>query len=705
MKRRLLAAAVVPLGAIAFFALSWVFVDWSDEGSSGYAGGVTLRDSSGGILRVLLGPGDVDCRPFYRADGNDWIVKALVAAEDGEFWRHRGVRPLSVARAAFQNLTHGRRLSGASTITMQTVRLIRPHPKSYWWKWKEAVMALKMERVKDKLWIISQYLNRAPFGSNLVGVEAAAQGWFGKGAKELGLGEAAMLAGMVQAPSRYRPDRCRERALKRREYVLERMRELGMIDGRQLSAARGVLPEIRRSKRPFAAPHYCDWYLRRLGEDAGGDRTTPLDPDVQRICENAVNAAAAKSGCACAAVVTRVRDGEVVAMACSGDYFDGRDGQVNTAVSPRPAGSTLKPFLAALAMDSGTVAPDERLKDAPQSFKGYRPANFDGRHRGRVSLRDALVLSLNLPFVRLLNRVGVEKFGARLRRLGFSGLPDDLSRTGLGMAVGNVEVTLAELTAAYGTVARGGAAVDGSTVFSPAACYIVSEMLSGGERAGAALGHVADVDAARFAWKTGTSSAYRDAWTVAWNPEYAVGVWCGHKRGGFGDRSVVGAKAAAPVCWKISRQLRRTPWFREPPGVVHRKICSFSGLAASADCPETEDGLAIDGSSPATPCEMHRRGADGRVTVLEDRGDELFILRPEDGAEIKKIPGALDQRLICQAAGDAADATVWWFVDGKPAGKSPGKDAVAVEVGVGEHVITCSNSSGGCDEVKVKITD
>ena len=155
------------------------------------------------------------------------------------------MRPLSIVRAAFQNVAGGRRVSGASTITMQAVRLIKPHPKTFWWKWKEAVMALKMERLKSKAWIITQYLNRAPFGSNLVGIEAAAQGWLGKGAKDLGIGEAAMLAGMVQAPSRFRPDRHYDRALKRRDYVLGRMLTLGMIDEEQFEGAKSVKPQKR----------------------------------------------------------------------------------------------------------------------------------------------------------------------------------------------------------------------------------------------------------------------------------------------------------------------------------------------------------------------------------------------------------------------------------------------------------------------------
>ena len=207
-------AAAGTLSAIVFAALSWTFIDWTDEGADRYPGGTVVRDDAGNVLRVSLGEDDTDCRPYYTASAEDWIVKAVVASEDGAYWTHHGVRPLSILRAACQNIFYRRRISGASTISMQAVRLMRPHPKTLWEKWKEIVRAAKMERVKTKEWILSQYLNRAPYGSNLVGIEAAAQGWFGKGAKELGLGEAAMLAGMVQAPSRFRPDRGYEKAIK-----------------------------------------------------------------------------------------------------------------------------------------------------------------------------------------------------------------------------------------------------------------------------------------------------------------------------------------------------------------------------------------------------------------------------------------------------------------------------------------------------------
>ena len=609
----------------------------------------------------------------------------MIASEDSTFFEHRGVRPLSVLRALWQNVTCRRRISGASTITMQAVRLIEPHPKNLFEKYVEAIKALKMERERDKLWILSQYLNRAPFGSNLVGIEAAAQGWFGHSAKNLGLGEAACLAGMVQAPSRFRPDRAFDLALKRREYVLGRMLELGFITADQREAASSVRPVLCRSPRPFREPYFCDFALAELGRDRSGQRRygdfrTALDADIQSTCNAVVNAAAKENGASAAVVVLKVATGEVVALACSGNYFDPTNGQFNTALAPRPAGSTLKPLLAALAYDRGLVTPETMLSDVPVAYKGYRPSNFDARFRGLVSVRDALILSLNLPFVRLLDEVGVREFGTCLRSLGLRHMTRPDSEYGLGMAIGNVELSLVELVRAYGVIARGG-----GEVFTREAAYLVSEDLSGDERSFASLGHIADVEVPRFAWKTGTSAGFRDAWTVAWNPEYAVGVWCGHVRGGFGDERIVGAKAAAPAAWKIARSLyprNDGPWFREPAGIFRRRICAVSGLPASVECRDTAEGRAIRGRSANLPCSSHR--AESRLTIS----------RPEPDAVIRIVPGLVQQKITCRVIGNAADATLWWFADGVPVGESHGLDPFALDLAPGEHTLVCADESG-----------
>lgn len=538
---------------VIFLAALWFATDWPREEAKSYPGGVVLRDSTGRILRVALGPGDVDCRAFYEAQEGDLIVKALVAAEDGEFWNHGGVRFLSFVRALGQNLLTRRRVSGASTITMQTIRLIKPHKKTYFQKLLEAIRAIKLEREHDKLWILSQYLNRAHFGSNLVGIESAAQGWFGKSAKELDLAESALLAGMVQAPSRFRPDRAYEKALKRRDYVLMRMREMGYITEEERLQAALVKPRLTRAPRPFLAPYYCDWYLRKAQV---GDNMTALDPRLQNTLERIVNLAEEEENCNFAAMIVRVEDGEVLALTCSGDYFSPEAGKVNSALAPRSAGSTLKPFLARQALKLGVLSADSLLDDSPiTDMEDYHPENFDGLYRGQVSLKTALVSSLNLPFVRLCRAVGPNKFGDYLRSLGFKHMKRPNDRYGLGMAIGNVEVTLEELAFAYRTLARA-AKYDASA-------RLITEILSGEERSLYAHNHQAQVKLPRFAWKTGTSSGCRDAWTIGWNPEYVVAVWAGKKRGG-GDEGLIGAKVSAPLTWKIIRNLyprSSSPWY------------------------------------------------------------------------------------------------------------------------------------------------
>ncbi len=702
-----------------------------------YPGGTIMRDAAGKVLRVSLGPGDVDCRPYYTASREDWIVKALIASEDGRFYDHWGVDFLSVARACFQNITSMRRVSGASTITMQATRLIAPHPRSYICKYKQAFKSIRLDFTKDKLWIISQYLNRAPFGSNLIGIEAAANGYFGKRAKDLGIGEAALLAGMVQAPSRFRPDRNLNRALKRREYVLERMVALGMITLEQYEGARNVIPKIQRGPRPFSEPFFCDYVQRLLdrrkrGSRIYGDYTTTLDMDIQEQAKRVVQSGAGEGGYSVAAVVMRVDDGAIVALACSDDYFSRDAGQVNVALSPRPAGSTLKPFLTAMAMDRGIVTPEERLADVPRAYQWYNPANFDSTYRGSVTASDALVLSLNLPFLQLLERIGVTRFGTLLRSMGCSYINENDSTYGLGMAIGNVDVSLVELVGAYGSIARNGIWLEptalrdviearrgngGARIFSEGASWLISDILSGNERSVAAIGHFADVEVSRFAWKTGTSSAYRDAWTVAWNPEYVIGVWCGYKLGHIGNVSLVGAEAAAPLAWRIARFLYPAdngPWFKMPDTIVRRTICSVSGQPASPDCPDTEEGRAIEGISSNVMCMRHQRTRGGKVVKKGDallaafEGDsekalKLDIASPENNSTYYLVPGIDRQRIVCKVVGNTESGKLWWFVNGVQAGESCGSDPFVWEPVLGSHHISCSTEDGVSASVKIRV--
>jgi len=735
--------ALGALGAAALLLLLawWVSAPPLAEAER-YPAGLILRDVEGAILRVGLGPGDIDCRPVYRAAPEDWIVQAVLAAEDQRFYRHCGVDPRALLRAAWQNLASGRRLSGASTLTMQTIRLIVPRRRTWRAKLIESLQALRLERAMGKTEILGQYLNRAPFGSNLVGIEAAARGWFNRAPDELTLGEAALLAGMVQSPTRFRPDRHLAACLKRRAYVLERMERCGLIDAAARRQAEALPVALRRAPRPFREPWYADWIQRSLRSRAG-DYTTALDPALQRRVDAAVQAQAARQGDAVAAVVLRVATGEVTALACSGDYFDLRSGQVNTVLAPRPAGSTFKPFLYAQAIDQGLLTPEWVLADVPRHFGNQAPANFSGTFAGLVPAREALALSLNLPALALADQIGLPRFWSKLREAGLVSLDRPPAVYGLGLALGNGSTSLLELANAYACLARGGlwrpcrglayrddGPLEGRSVFSAGACWMVAEMLSGDACARDAVGHLAEIRLPRLAWKTGTSSGFRDAWTVAWNPEWVVAVWCGDKRGWRGPATRVGRFAAAPPAWQLARGLYpggEGPWYARPSQVVDRRVCSVSGRAAGALCRETRMDTALAGVSSWTICPVHRRDAAGAIRAVwppeveaglrqlaaaprngataapADDAGTPSIAAPAEGTRFHAVDGLADQRVAFKVAGVPDGERLYWFQNDGYRGTTTAPAPFLWPPERGSHRFTVSRASGAADQVTVMV--
>ena len=689
---------------------------------------VVLADRDGKPLRVHLGAGGFDCRPGFRPEPEHWISKAIVAAEDRRFWEHGGVDPLAIARAAGQNLLAGRRISGASTLSTQVIRMAEPRRRTLATKFVEAFRAMQLERRRSKVEILGHYLDRAPFGGNVVGIEAAAQRYFGKNAAELSLAEAALLAGLPQSPSRLRPDRHPERAKRRQAYVLERMEACGAIDSRQRAAALAQPLAVRPGDYPFRAPHFCDWIGVPAPPCGGGMVRTTLDPALQAAAETALRrrleTSAAGSG---AIVVIEVASGAVRAMVGSPDYGDARAGQVNGAVAPRAAGSTLKPFAYALAIDRGLVGPATPLADVPLRFRDFRPRNFAPEYRGRVGAREALVLSLNLPALDVLRRVGAERFHAALRELGFSTLREPTGHYGLGLVLGGAEVRLLELANAYAALARGGGwfppgFVEGAapptpkSVFSPEACWLVADMLSGDERAMDATGHFADVRLPTMAWKTGTSAGLRDAWTVAWNPEYVVGVWVGRPDGSPSD-GLVGRLAATPIAWDLARRLYPDnvgPAFVRPLGVERRATCAESGGIPGPHCEHCVEEWSVARVTRREPCALHRRGEVPKGTALAQAGraeapaapaSPLRISSPANESVYRLVPGAerVRQNLAFEATSGLPDETLHWFVNDRPVGRSQPGQPLFWPLERGSHQIVCANARGESDRIRLDV--
>lgn len=741
-----LAALLAPVGA-------WFAFPFPCAELAAYPAALELLDRSGAALRLELGPGDFDCRPRYEANPDDWICRAIVAAEDRRFWSHPGVDLAALVRAAGQNLTHGRIVSGASTIPTQVIRLVEPRRRTLATKVIEAFRALQLARVMDRRAILSQYLNRAPFGGNLVGIEAASRRYFGKRPQDLSLAEAALLAGLPQSPSRLRPDRHPEAARRRQSYVLERMEACGAITAAERAAAATQTIALRPMGRPFRAPHFCEWALESAPVTVPGQplRTT-LDPGLQRVVEAALRRGAparAQAGIhGGAVVVVEVRTGAVRAMAGSPDYGDRRHaGQVNAALAPRSAGSTLKPFAFAQAMDAGRLAPLRMLADVPLTYRDYRPGNFDGDFLGLVTARDALILSLNMPAIEVVGETGVGPFHACLRRLGLDSLDRSPEHYGLGLAIGNGPVRLADLATAYACLARGGlwmparlyeqgAAPAPRRVFSEEAAWLVADILSGEERSIAAFGHLADARLPRLAWKTGTSAGFRDAWAMAYNPEWVIGVWIGNPDGASSP-GLVGARAAAPVAWEIFRELQPdndAPWFPRPAGVASREVCPVSGQPPGPYCGRTVADWHIPGVTRCEPCAVHRlaiagAGTNGTpaATVVEVWPAEVqaFLDRQQAARTGRPAVLATGPRIVNPAAGTTFRRTdevreasrtlaliaespgrtgpLYWFVDDRPLSASSPRAPVLWPVERGRHVFVCADASGRSDRVEVTV--
>jgi penicillin-binding protein 1C len=726
--RWILACALIP-------AAFWAAVCWApfpEEALARLPASVVLADRHGEPMRVRLAAGGLDCRPGYRPDPEHWIAKALVAAEDQRFWSHAGIDPLALLRAVGQNLFAGRRISGASTISTQVIRLAEPRRRTLPTKAIEAFRALQMERRHCKREILAQYLDRAPFGGNIVGIEAAARRYFGKGPAELSLAEASMLAGLPQSPSRLRPDRHPERAKKRQAYVLERMEACGFITAQERADALAQPLAARPGRYPFRAPHFCDLVGVPAPPSSGGVVRTTLDGGWQRLAEGVLRRRLRDVGASGGAVVVLdVRTGAVRALVGSPDYASPRAGQVNGATAPRAAGSTLKPFAYALAFDRGLATPATMLADVPVRFRDFHPRNFSPGFRGWVSARESLVLSLNLPAIDVVRRTGQERFLATLRELGLTTLAKPAEHYGLGLVLGGAEVRLLELANAYAVLARGGdwapvrwvesdAAAAGRPVFSPEACWLVSEMLSGDERAMDATGHAADVRLPPMAWKTGTSAGLRDAWTVAWNPEIVVGVWVGNADG-TGSDALVGRLAATPIAWDVVRRIypgNQGPAFARPAGVVPRAVCPASGCVPGPHCEHRAEDWSIARVSRHEPCPVHRHAGDpawpvavaaflNRRTAPADdpAAASLRILSPAGGSRYRQVPGdeTLWQRLALDAASDRNGEALHWFVNDRPVGQSRSGQPLFWPLERGTHQIVCANARGLSDRVQIAV--
>ena len=465
-------------------------------------------------------------------------LEALIQYEDRWFWDHPGVNPLSVARAAWQDLRAGRVISGGSTLTMQVARLLDPHPRTFGGKLRQLWRALQLEWHLDKRQILTLYLNRAPFGGTLQGIGAASWAYLGKPPAELSYAEAALLAVLPQAPSRLRPDRWPQRAQAARDKVLSRMQTRGVWPARAVKEAKEEPVWLFPRQMPQLAPLFARRVLAASREEK---IVTTLDGGLQRQLEEmALNwKSRLPPRSSLAILVVDHTSMKVRGWVGSADLADdSRFGHVDMVTAVRSPGSLLKPFIYGLAMDDGLIHPASLLQDVPRRFSDYRPGNFDSGFHGPVSMSDALQRSLNLPAVQVLEAYGPKQFAARLRN---AGLPLSLpagAEPNLSLSLGGAGARLADIVAAYSALARHGRAgrlrlLPGDPLverplLSPGAAWIIRRILAGEDQP---LPDSALPQVVPLATKTGTSYGYRDAWAVGVNARYVIGIWTGRPDG------------------------------------------------------------------------------------------------------------------------------------------------------------------------------
>ncbi len=563
------------------------------------------------------------------------VTAAFVAAEDQRFWQHPGVDPVAVVRAALSNLRAGRVVSGASTITQQLARLTYPGPRTWSRKVVEMCRSLRLEAALKKEEILRLYLDRVPQGNNLTGVETAALAYFGRSAANLSPSEAAMLASLAKAPGRLNPlGRHKKRLLARRDWVLSRMAALGFLSEQEMKTAQGEPIRLsgvagHRPGFPFLAPHFVNLVLAAgaKGKEVGTVRTTlnlTLQRQVEQILLSQAGRLRAGGARQAAAVILDNRGPEVLALAGSLRYGPKDGGYNNGAAAWRSPGSALKPFLYALALDRGFTSASI-IEDTERRYRipggEFFPANFDRVANGPVSFREALGNSLNLAAVRLLNLVGQERYYETLNRLHLINRQDrGPEYYGLGLVVGNPEVSLLQMATAYTCLANGGIyrplrlrldqpSGEETAVFSEQAAFIVSDILADPLARSRAFGGAPSMNPPfHLSIKTGTSTRYRDCWSAAYCPRYTIAVWVGN----FDGRPTAqqsGATVAAPIMADLAAVLFAAappePCLR-PEGVSRVPVCAFSGMRPGPGCLFQVEEFFVSGTEPERECTYHR---------------------------------------------------------------------------------------------------
>lgn len=549
------------------------------------------------------------------------IKECLITFEDKHFYHHWGVNPFAIGRAFYQNVKNKRIVSGGSTLTMQTIRLARNESRTFREKLIEMIWATRLEFRASKEEILSMYISHAPFGGNVVGLDAAAWRYFGHSADDLSWAESAMLAVLPNAPAMIHLSKGRKTLLDKRNRLLKQLLEKKTIDSSTYELAISEpLPD-----EPHALPHIAPYLVSRFYQERNGEysRSTinkGIQTQVEDLAERWSNEFGRSDIRNLAILVIDIPSNQVVAY-CGNVHFDRKQGgnQVDVIQAPRSTGSILKPFLYYAMLQEGSLLPDMLLPDVPVNINGFTPQNFSMQFEGAVPASEALARSLNIPAVTMLQRYGVPKFHSFLQQIGLKTINRSSSHYGLSLILGGAEATLWDVTNAYAMMGRSllqlpqrscslllptSRITESTDPFQPGAVWQTFDALKEVNRP-EEIDWKSIPSMQTIAWKTGTSYGFRDAWAVGVTPRYAVGVWVGNATG-EGKPGLVGAQTAGPVLFDIFNLLPSSSWFTRPAGIfVEAEVCRKSGHLKGRFCDETDTLLVLPAGLRTEACPYH----------------------------------------------------------------------------------------------------
>lgn len=697
---------------LAFLVILSMFLPFpKSKLSPGPVVSLKILDRNGLLLREVLSDEGGRCRWVTLRDISPYLVQATIAAEDRLFFFHRGVNPASTLRALWQNLNRRRVISGASTISQQLVRDLEPRRRNIFSKLREVWLAVRLENTVSKEEILTQYLNRIFYANQAYGAEAASRLYFAKPAAHLSLAEAAFLAAIPRAPLRLNPYRSFSAVRDQQKKILREMVGLGYVSREECQ--RALCEEIRivPAGERFRAPHFCDLVLFRMtGPRMGSVRTTldyRLQEKIEALARGTMAFLSQRGISNCAVVVVENASGDILSLLGSNNFFDWqKQGQVNGATALRQPGSTLKPFIYALALERGMTAAT-RIEDSPAQWAslpgGYSPQNYDRRFHGPISLRQALACSYNVPAVAVLDAIGSDGLYLRLKSLGFESLKEAPSYYGVGLGLGNGEVTLLELVRAYAVLARQGldlplrsvieaATPDGvriaprdpaeeQRIFPSRIAFLVTDILADRDARTPAFGYQNPLSFPfPCAAKTGTTKDFRDNWTIGYTPRFTVGVWAGNFNG-RPMHNVSGITGCGPLFRDVMLLLHQDgewPDFPEPEGLCRVRVCSLTGMIPNSGCPGTIEEIFIKGTEPRNTCPGHAFARPEQTVFPTERGSRSpvlpRILSPRDGDIFRLDPvlRAEHQQIKLKIAlpdGMPVERVEWW-VNGKKIGEA-----------------------------------